>query len=131
MKIIESCPRCGVKVNATMESHLLPGDQICFKCAEEEIFSPQKAKKKMRQESCMPLWFSEAYLNGRPPPRQLAKPQGLYMPIHLGHAVKTNMAICSYQRFSADRITTNPNEVTCLNCLRRIRKQHGRASDQV
>ena len=131
MKFLESCPRCGVKVMATMESDMEPGQQVCFECAEEEFTSPGKARKKIREKSNKKLWFSEEYLNGEPPPREVVKPVGLAVPIHLGHALRTNMAVCSYQRFNADRITSNPNKVTCLNCLRRIRKQHGRASDQV
>ena len=103
---------------ATMESELEPGQQVCFFCAEQEILRREEARKKIRNN------LNETDIR----PSAMKTPRG---PMHLGHHVKRNMAICSYQRFSADRITTNPNEVTCLNCLRRIRKQHGRASDQV
>ena len=131
MKMIESCPRCGNKADRTMESMLEPGQQLCLPCAEEEMLFPGKAKRKIKRDITVPLWFSEEYKGEDPPERELSQPQCLYLPIHLGHAVKTSMAICCYQRFKADRITSNPNKVTCLRCLKHIRKQHGRNTEHV
>lgn len=127
--MIESCPRCGVACDSTIESTLEPGQQLCVKCAEEEVFKPGKARKKIIAGIKAPLMFTEAYRGEAPPPKRLHRPENYCFPVHLGHALKNSMAICSYHKFPKERITNNPNEVTCLNCLKRIQKELKKAID--
>jgi hypothetical protein len=117
----KECVRCGGDTGYLLKSLIVSTHQVCINCFEEEMIEPKKAKQRLRKEKLKRLGYTQEYLGGAPPERELSVPQSLYLPRHLSHPVKPSLGMCCYQRFDKKRLTSNPNLVTCLRCLKHIR----------
>jgi len=121
-----------------MPSMLEEGGYICIPCAEEEMLTPGKARKKIkrakafkseqeanrttpslvRSRRCSPITVVPEEL--RVTPKRPLGVYGAYTAIHLSHPHKTSIAACAYERYSHKVLTEDVLEVTCLNCLKII-----------